>query len=222
MEIRERREGEEQEEQASPSNLVAKYDGQIERLEVAGGVSKVAYLQPVKKGELLVSGIIDSAALGYRLVRARGKVLARITLAYESEIPLETSEKSYTGREIQKKSIKIFSKTINISKNTSVSYEKYDTIVNEEKIYLFGKIELPIYVITETHREYALAPRTLTEKEALEHALADISKQSEAELAGAEILSRTTETEMRGGALYVRTEIYCITDIAREVRIETN
>ncbi|MBQ8447467.1 MAG: sporulation protein YqfD [Clostridia bacterium] len=222
VELRERREGAGEEALSAPSNLVARYPGQIERFEVMGGVTMVAYLQPVKKGELLVSGIIDSPALGYRLVRSRGRVLARVTLAYESEIPLETEEKAYTGAETHKKSIKFFSNSINLSKNTSVPYAKYDTIVNKEKIYLFGKIELPIYVITETYREYTQAARTLTESEALERALADIEKQSEAELAGAEILSRSTETCVQGGALFVRTEIYCITDIAQEVKIETN
>ena len=222
VEVRERREGEGQAADAAPSNLVAEYSGQIERFEVMGGVAKVAYLQPVKKGELLVSGIIDSAALGYRLVRSRGKVFARVTLSYECEIPLETAEKRYTGKETRKKSVKIFSKSINLSKNTSVPYEKYDTIVNEEKIYLFGKIELPVYVITETHREYTEETRTLTESEALARALAEIEKQSAAELAGAEILSRNTQTSKQEGALFVRTEVYCITDIAREVKIETN
>jgi len=222
VEIRERREGEAEEELSSPSNLVAKYPGQIERLEVMGGVAQVTYLQPVKKGELLVSGIIDSTALGYRLVRSRGKVLARITLVYESEIPLETAEKVYTGKETHKKSIKIFSKSFNLSKNTSVSYAKYDTIINKEKIYLFGKIELPIYVITETAREYNEISRTLSESEALARALAEIDEKSKAELAAAEILSRETNTEMRGSSLYVRTEVYCVTDIAEEVKIETD
>ena len=81
---------------------------------------------------------------------------------------------------------------------------------------------MPIYVITETHREYEEAPRTLTEKQALALALADIEKKSRAELDEAEILSRNTETSLRDGTLFVRTEIYCITDIAEEVKIETN
>lgn len=222
VELRERREGEKEDEGSAPSNLVARYSGQIERLEVMGGACKVEYLMPVKKGELLVSGIIDSAALGYRLVRSRGKVFARVTLAYESEIPLETAEKVYTGKETSKKSIKIFAKSLNISKKTSVPYEKYDTIINKEKIYLFGKIELPIFIATETAREYREEARTLTESEALARALADIDAKSRAELEGAEILSRTTETEMRGGALFVRTEVYCVLDIAEEVKIETD
>jgi similar to stage IV sporulation protein len=222
VELRERRESEKESELSSPSNLVARYSGQIERLEVMGGSCKVQYLTPVKKGELLVSGIIDSAALGYRLVRSRGKVFARVTLSYESEIPLEITEKAYTGAEKSKKSIIFFAKSLNISKKTSVPYEKYDTIINKEKIYLFGKIELPIFAVTETYREYREVPRTLSESEARTRALAEIDEKSRAELAGAEILSRTVETEMREGSLFVRTEVYCILDIAEEVKIETD
>lgn len=222
VEVRERREGEKEEAHSSPSNLVARYSGQIERLEVMGGSCKVEYLTPVKKGELLVSGIIDSAALGYRLVRSRGKVFARVTLTYESEIPLEITEKTYTGEEKSKKSIIFFAKSLNISKKTSVSYEKYDTIISKEKIYLFGKIELPVFEVTETYREYRDVSRTLTESEARARALAEIDEKSRAELSGAEILSRTVETEMRDGSLFARTEVYCIMDIAEEVKIETD
>ena len=222
VEVRERREGEKEQELSAPSNLVARYSGQIERLEVMGGACCVEYLTPVKKGELLVSGIIDSSALGYRLVRSRGKVFARVTLAYESEIPLKITEKTYTGAEKSKKSIIFFAKSLNISKKTSVPYEKYDTIINKEKIYLFGKIELPVFVLTETFREYREEERTLTESEALARAYAEIDEKSRAELSGAEILSRTVETEMREGSLFVRTEVYCVLDIAEEVKIETD
>jgi similar to stage IV sporulation protein len=222
VEVRERREGEKEDASSAPSNLVARYSGQIEGLEVMGGSCKVQYLQPVKKGELLVSGVIDSAALGYRLVRSRGKVLARVTLTYESEIALKTAEKVYTGEEITKKSIKIFSKSLNISKKTTIPYENYDIIINKEKIYLFGKIELPIFVVTETVREYREEERFLTEIEAKARALAEIDKKSRAELEGAEILSRTEETETREDSLFMRTEVYCIIDIAEEVKIETD
>ena len=76
--------------------------------------------------------------------------------------------------------------------------------------------------MTETYREYLEQERTLTESEALARALAEIDEKSNAELDGAEILSRETETEMREGSLFVRTEVYCVMDIAEEVKIETD
>jgi hypothetical protein len=76
--------------------------------------------------------------------------------------------------------------------------------------------------VTETYREYCEAARTLSESEAYARALAEIDEKSRAELSGAEILSRTVETEMREGSFFVRTEVYCIIDIAEEVKIETD
>jgi similar to stage IV sporulation protein len=203
----------------APSNLVAQYDSQIERLEVLGGDIQVKYLQTVKKGELLVSGIIDSEALGYRLVRSRGKVFARTTLSFESQIPFEYTKKTYTGNEICKKSVIFFAKSFNLFKKSSIPYEKYDTIVSSEKLYLFGKIELPISVTTVRYVEYENVRITLSENDALKMALADIGAKSADTMAEAEILSKKTEVENTGSTLRVRTEIYCIIDIAREVAV---
>ena len=74
VELRERADNTEIVDIESPSNLVASRDGQISALEITGGVSKVKLGEIVKKGDLLASGVIDSAALGYRLVRARGSI----------------------------------------------------------------------------------------------------------------------------------------------------
>ena len=222
VEIRERKSGNAAEEDTAPSNLVAKYDGQIERFEVLGGVSAVEYLQPVKKGDLLISGAIDSNALGYRLVRARGNVFARVTLTFSASCAFEKVQKTYTGNEITQKSIKFFSKSIILSKKTIIPYEKYDTIVNEEKIYLFGIIELPIYRVTETYREYAEETQTLSRDEAYDHARKALNEQTEDALEEAEILSRKTVFSEDETGITLYSEVYCIIDIAEEVKIKTD
>lgn len=222
VEIHERKSDIAAEEDSSPSNLVAKYDGQIERFEVIGGVSAVEYLQPVKKGDLLISGAIDSNALGYRLVRARGKVFARVTLTFSASCAFETVEKTYTGKEFTQKSINFFSKSINLSKKPIIPYEKYDTIVNKEKIYLFGIIELPIYFTTVTHKEYTEETKMLTKDEAYTRAKKILSEQTAEALAEAEILSRRTVFSEDETGITLYTEVYCITDIAEEVKIKTN
>ncbi len=205
----------------SPSNLVSVYDAQIERIEVIGGVSVRKPLQTVKKGELLISGIIDSNAVGYRLVRARGKVFGRVGLLFESEIPIVQTVKRATGEQKEQKNIKFFSKTLNLSKKINIPYEKYDTIVNERKLFLFGIIELPIFIVTETYTEYEEATVTLSRDKAYEKALSDIEKQSEDVLFGAEILSRRMTLEENENELKLSLDVECILDIAQEVKIET-
>ena len=221
VEVRERSEDATSIDTQAPSNLVAAFDGQIEALEVTGGVAAVARGQIVKKGDLLVSGIIDSNALGYRLVRARGEVTARVTLTYTVEIPYQTTEKVYTGSFEKQKSVKIFSKTLNLFGKDSISYENCDRIETEKRVYLFGKIKLPVFVRETTYAEYEWQEKTLTESEALARAYEELYKISEAELENAEILARHTHISESGDRLVLREEVECILNIAEEVKIET-
>ena len=219
--VRERSPEEPPQESSSPSNIVAKYDAQIERVEVFGGVCEVSPLQSVKKGQLLISGVIDSAALGYRLVRARGNVYAKTNFFFQAEIPFEEVQKTLTGEKTVKKSIKFFSKSLNLSKNTIIPYEKYDTIVKERKLFLFGIIELPVFVVTTTYEEYAESSVTLSRNEAYAKALLKINEQSEKELANADILSRSFTLTESETSLSLRLETECVINIAEEVKIET-
>ncbi len=219
--VRERDATEPPEEDPAPSNLIAAYDAQIERVEVFGGVCEVSPLQSVKKGTLLISGIIDSSALGYRLVRARGNVYGKTTLFFEATIPFEYAQKTETGEKIEKKSIKFFSKSLNLSKNTIISYEKYDTIVRERKLFLFGTVELPIFVTVTTYKEYEETPITLSRNDAYQKALQEINAQIEESLSDADILSKSFVLSENESSLTLKLEAECVLNIAEEVKIET-
>ena len=172
----------------SPSNMIASADGQIEALRVTGGFTTVKLGQTVKKGDLLVSGIIDSAALGYRLVRARGEVLARTTKTYQVEIPFETTEKIYSGRFFSQKTVKFFSKSIKLFRKDSICFSSCDKIESERRIYLFGLIKLPIFITETEYAEYEIVQKTLSQKEALAEAYRQLRALYENDLAEAEIL----------------------------------
>ena len=105
-----------------PSNLVANCDGQIESIEVRGGMPTVKKGQIVKKGQLLVSGVIDSQAVGYRLVRARGEIYARISRSFTAEVPLVREKKSRTGEKKTRVTIRFFAKKINLFSNNDISF----------------------------------------------------------------------------------------------------
>ena len=220
VEVREREKETEILDTESPSNLIAAVDGQIEALRVTGGVTTVKLGETVKKGELLVSGIIDSAALGYRLVRARGEVLARTTLTYQVEIPYETTEKVYTGRFFTQKSIKIFSKTIKLFRKDSIYASSCDKIESERRVFLFGLIKLPVFIIEAEYAEYELIPKTLTQKEALQEAYRQIRLLYEDDLSEADILGRYTAFSENENGITLKQQIECIVNIAQEVKIE--
>ncbi|MBQ9747519.1 MAG: sporulation protein YqfD [Clostridia bacterium] len=206
----------------TPSNLVASSDGQIVAVEVTGGVAKVHAGQIVKRGEILASGIIDSAALGYRTVRARGNVTARVTRTHSVTVPLTDEQTVHTGVTHCTYTVKFFSKSLKLFGKDSIWDETCDRIEEERRIYLFGVIKLPIFITKTTYAEYETIPVTRTEDEALAEAKRRLLTWREAELADAEILSIQTETLCDGTALTLTQRIECITDIAREVPIGTD
>ncbi len=221
VEVRERETNTEIVDRNTPSNLIATADGQIEALQITGGVAAVKLGETVKKGDLLVGGIIDSAALGYRLVRARGEVLARTTKTYQVEIPYENTEKVYTGKIISQKSVKFFSKTIKLFGKDSISTPSCDKIESEKRIYLFGFIALPVFITETRFVEYEFLPKTLTQQEALLSAQKQILALREKELSDAEILGIHTSVSEDGNALKMIQQVECILDITEEVKIET-
>ena len=210
------------EELSHPSNLIADCDGQIEAIEARGGMPSVKRGQIVKKGQILVSGVIDSQAVGYRLVRARGEVFAKITLSYKAEIPLVSEKKVYTGDKKVKTSIKFFSKKINLFGNSEISYEKYDTIEEEKRICLFDRIELPLFIVKSTYSEYVSEPENTDEKTAYVLAKKEILRQSEEALSSVQILAREERWESDGDVFTLYTDIDCIANIAKEVFIDTD
>lgn len=206
---------------SAPSNLIAGFDGQIETVEVLGGMPVVSRGQIVRKGQLLVSGVIDSATLGYRLVKSRGNVYARTTLSFESVIPLKYEQKTYTGNAKELRTVKIFSKNVNLFTNNEIYFENYDTIESNKRVCLFGKIELPVFFTGKTLREYSLSEATRTEAEAIKLAYRDILRQSEPYLADGQILARYIDVRSDGGSVTMKCDVECIIDIGKESIIQT-
>ncbi len=205
-----------------PSNLVANCDGQIESIEVRGGMPTVKKGQIVKKGQLLVSGVIDSQAVGYRLVRARGEIYARISRSFTAEVPLVREKKSRTGEKKTRVTIRFFAKKINLFSNNDISFEKYDTIEEEKRLCLFDRVELPVFIIKTTYSEYVTETEKISEEQALSIAEKELARQTEKTLSEAQILAREERTEINDGILTLYADIDCIADITSEIFIKTD
>lgn len=90
----------------TPTNLVAACDGKIVRVETASGRTEVRAGESVKKGQLLVNGVLEigkEGERGYLPVRSRARVYAETEVRLEAVIPFETVEKTFTGRKTSRK-----------------------------------------------------------------------------------------------------------------------
>lgn len=213
VELRERVLPEQIEKSDVPANIVAAADGIVQRIEVFSGTAAVKPGDPVVKGQLLISGVLDSQSVGFSAVRAQGKVIAQTAALLEVNIPLEITEKVLTGNVINEKTIIIFGKSINLFLKGRNLYEKCDTIEVIKNITLFDEITLPIILKTVTYNEYTEQIRTMTETEAGARAALRMSEEFAERFAASEILSRTTESGLYNGAYRIICEVSCVEDI---------
>lgn len=125
-----------------PCNLKAEFDGIIKKLDITAGDCVVKVGDAVKKGDVLVSGIIENAG-GTRFVASKGEVIALVEKNYTLSESFEKKVLSETGKTKTKKVIELFNLKIPLflGKETKSFNEKYK--ITDTK--LFGK-QLPIRI----------------------------------------------------------------------------
>lgn len=123
-------------------NLVASKDAVIHSFDVLHGKVAVKEGAVVKKGDLLVSGVMEGAHESV-LLAAEGKVYGTVTEDILVEIPYK--HLSEEAREIKKIgfSINFFGKTINFQRNTGNLPTSYGTIVEKDIAILPSGKTLP-------------------------------------------------------------------------------
>ena len=97
VDISERQEGEEIVESNEPCNVVAARGGQIVRMEVYDGQRVRQNGETVKKGDLLVSGVVANSKNKTILRHAEAKVLAEYSQSHEVSVPLTQTLKVPQG-----------------------------------------------------------------------------------------------------------------------------
>lgn len=108
LEIREREERKDIPGDDEPCNLVASKNGVVRLMEIRDGQTMVLVNTLVKKGDLLVSGVIDSNAVGMRYTHSYGEVYASTWYKEEIEIPLKYKSKAITSNKKSKIMLEFF------------------------------------------------------------------------------------------------------------------
>jgi similar to stage IV sporulation protein len=173
----------------APVNIVAEKAGLITAMEALSGSAQVSPGDTVHQGELLVSGLIDSARLGVRLVNARADVTARTWPEFHAVTPTGAVGKRYTGRSKTRSALVLGSKRVNLHRNSSQPYAMCDKMTETSVLRLSPTAVFPLALVRETYTEYQPVAYRLDETVAEDALRTALEETLRADVKRGEILS---------------------------------
>ena len=203
------------------SNIVADRDGVIEEITVESGVAAVKVGDVVKKGDILISGVIENER-GVTFCRASGSVRASGVIDVSAESLAEITEKTPKKHRLSELRVILFNFSINIFKNYRNSDKECDIIRENRKIALFDKYRLPIRIEKAYTVEYAETSRTRSHDEMTEAAKRELDGKIYSMFKDADILKLRTTGEFIDGAYRITSRVVYSSDIGKESAIEIN
>ncbi|MBR3569651.1 MAG: sporulation protein YqfD [Oscillibacter sp.] len=220
--VRERTPPPESADTETPSNVIARRDGLVLSVNALDGKAVVLPGMSAAAGDLLISGAEDLETTGKtRVMPARGSVRARTWRKLETVVPLTSTEKRYTGKQLAHVSLILGTRRVKFFSNRGLggleSGAKYDKITRRNALSLLG-LPLPVALVREQYRFYEAVPVELSPEEAQRRGEAALREALEAELPPeSEIRSALCAARRRGGVLEVTLSAECAEEIGQRV-----
>lgn len=188
----------------SPRHLISKADAVITEIYAEQGRPVVSRNTRVKKGDILISGMIGDEQHA-QMVVAKGEVKGMVWHEYEIEIPLEQHRKSYTGNSYDKLYLVLGNRAIQMWGYGQKPYAAYET-VTEHNPLTWRDLRLPVGWMTERVMESQKATHVVSEAEAKISGIEHAKKQILAKYGkGTEILGQKILHEKReNGKVYMK------------------
>ena len=203
------------------SNLIAERDGVVEEISVKSGVAIVRVGDVVRKGDVLISGVVENEA-GVSFYRAEGSVRARCVTEIESLIHREVGEKKQTSRKLACMRVVLFNFSINIFKNYGNRENSCDIIEEIRDFALFGRYNLPIRIEKSYAVEYEEVIRERSDDEMTELAREELNEKISSALRYSDVISLRTSGGFTDGAYRLVSRVVYSTEIGKESAIEIN
>ena len=197
----------------TPSNIVAEKSGIVRRIEVESGVAMVKEGSVVSEGELLISGVNQLRDESYIYQPAKGRVFVETIGEITVEQSLLSEKKVYSGAVFGTTSYIFFTKSKKFTEDYGNLPPTCDRIETKERIMLFGKIPLPIWIVREAYYPFTFEEITLSEQEAKAKALVKAWLQ----LAEGELVSAEESYSFDGGVAKVTLRFRMIEDVAKNL-----
>lgn len=203
-----------------PCDIIAKRDGIIVKIVSAKGDVVAAEGDPVRKGQVLVTGTIVRPNLENRYVHASAVVQARTWYEQSAAVPFQSLEKVRTGKKCSKIYIKLGSKKIQI-KNCNIPYKSYDKIEKSTKLIDTDSFQLPMDIVIEEYYETTSKVRAITPEEAKKEASDRVEKSIMDSIPpDARILSKKISVSEKDNVAFATGLIETIEDIGEQEEIK--
>lgn len=159
------------EEKVEPHHIIATKNGIITSIVTRKGTPKVKIGDIVKKGDIIVSGIIEiirdnTEIINKEVVPSDADIRMKTIYNYKDSLPLNYIKKDYTLESKKGFAISIFNRKIILYKPLK-KYNKYDIIVNDNNIKLSENFYLPIIFHVTEYKEYFENDSVYSEEEAI-------------------------------------------------------
>ncbi|MGN7357773.1 sporulation protein YqfD [Paenibacillus sp. SAF-054] len=149
----------------SPRHLVSRTDAVVTSVYAEQGRPLVEKNTRVKKGQVLISGILGDGAANSQEVVAKGEVKGLVWHEYQLQVPLVQKRKVYTGERKDKSYLVLGNRAIQLWGYGRELYEKSETLTEHDPV-TWRSIALPIGWMTEKVMEVTEEQETLQPEEA--------------------------------------------------------
>ena len=156
----------------TPCNLIASSDGTISSIFVRSGLAKVKKGDKIKAGDVLISGLVPlindaGEVIEEAKVPADGDIYVISKKPFSDRLPLNHTEKKYTGKYHIKPGIRILNHYYDLPDGSPV-FMQADEETEEHIIHIGRQFYLPVSIIIHKKKEYVLKEKRYSKKEAQE------------------------------------------------------
>ena len=212
--------------ESAPTNVIATRDALVTAVRALDGEAKVLPGTMVRKGQLLISGVVDTdgverPVVGTRWLAGKGTVEGRTWYELSTKIPLSFALKQPTGEESRSFAVLWGEKRAKLSiKGTGNLSTECDKIISRKQWTLPGGLVLPVTWVTETRIPYETVHMERSRESARELGSAALERYLASQLGeGGEIVSTRVADAVQGDWLLVTLSAECHEQIGKVVPI---
>ena len=201
-------------------HIVAEKSGVVTKILAYNGQTMINSGQTVEKGDVLVSGLVQSTLAPIRTEHAKAEIWARTWYELVAAAPVYQQRKIPSEKEHTIFSMILGDKRINFYHNSGKTGEDYDRINSEYGLSIAGVFYVPFKLMTSRIQEYHIIEAELDHDlvaEGLKKQLVD--ELSERIREDGSISDTAFSTAVKDGILYLTLRAECIENIAHEREI---